>query len=339
MATVQAQITAEVAARKAADTALGTRIDKEVAARVAGDGALATKVAALEADVAVLKAFMGQPGPVTPPPSGQKVVSFTASGTRAQFLAKLNDMTVDVIELAAGTYTFGYCNINIIRSKPVTVRPAAGAVGSVIIGGQGGQNGWDFGISSLCSYMTFEDLIFDDFVIGANSIIGMQHADHITFRRITCRNSCSTGLAGGQPEWESSWFLYLSSDGTYGPTNIVFDDITFTGGRTAAGSPPLQGHTLGALQSYHGVGGSNIQLSNWTVSHAMWTIYWNNSGSPASGVTISDWQSDSSYHSLYLYNGSGTVSDIVCTNVHSASPTTKGAGWTDGGGNSGWDGF
>lgn len=68
MATVQAQITAEVAARKAADTALGTRIDKEVAARVAGDGALATKVAALEADVAVLKAFMGQPGPVTPPP-------------------------------------------------------------------------------------------------------------------------------------------------------------------------------------------------------------------------------------------------------------------------------
>ena len=101
-----------------------------------------------------------------PSPSGPKIVVFGPSGTQAQFVSLMNDMSVDVIEMTAGTYRgwhLGASTGGLVvnrAARPLLVRPAPGA--AVVWDDTGGTSGdsflhWLLNVASeVTNYITFD---------------------------------------------------------------------------------------------------------------------------------------------------------------------------------------
>jgi hypothetical protein len=254
-----------------------------------------------------------------PPLSGLKIVQFDPSGTQAQFLALMKDMTIDVIEMRAGTYHLGgQMVININRSsRPLTIRPAAGA--TVIFEGDQPGAAWGqfyFGdLGGQAAYITMEGFIFDGYTLAGTAVVWVGNAHHITLNNMTVRNT--TAAAGHQIY---IWALYISYDNGVAPQNITADNWTVLGNGTFSayqvGQPVLSQH---------------IHASGWTVAHCAFAIYAYNL---VSDLVIDNWTiSDTTWSGVSVHFGVQTTGTF--SNIHGTSSggLVRGA-MTDGSGNS-----
>ncbi len=208
---------------------------------------------------------------------------FGPSGTQAQFVSLMNDMSVDVIEMAAGTYRGWHADIVVNRAaRPLLVRPAPGA--AVVwddTGGTSGDSLFDVGSeasqSVVTNYITFDpagtggSFTVQNYALGQVGLIDTFWVDHIAFNGF--HTSGITGLAGGQ----LSWTVYVSSDGVHSGSNITFDDWTVG---------PSANRNVGGLTTYHNPNAHGVTALRWTISGASSAMaLWGT----ATGIDIEDW--------------------------------------------------
>lgn len=200
---------------------------------------------------------------------GSRVVPFTPSMSAAQLYALLADNTVDVIEVD-GFYSPPQLIINVDRTRPVTVRPAAGRSAIFHATNCPSGNQFAFGAGGVAGLITLDDLILDGYRVNDTGLIGVGNAHDITLTRITVRN-CIAGLSSS-----SSWSLYVTSDGGKGPVRLVADDWTVDGNN----------RSISAMTSYHDPNGRGVTARRWNVSHVGYALYMN---SDISGVVLDGW--------------------------------------------------
>jgi hypothetical protein len=260
--------------------------------------------------------------PATPRP-GAIVKPFPATGTEAQFLATLADPTIDILELAPGTYHFARTVIDVDRTaRPLIIRPAAGAR-VVFAGDAAGGGQFYFGQGGVAAYLDFEfaGVTFDGYAPCDTGLVWLGNANHITFDGPTVRNAAT--CAGPGPI--DSWALYLSVDGGVSPSDVVADDWTVIGAD----------HNFSALQVGHPPSSeAHISARRWNVSGVAYSVY---AYGTVTDLILDGWTIANSVvadrpYTLYFGPGvSGTYSNMHATG--SGGIESKGA-MTDGGGNS-----
>lgn len=257
----------------------------------------------------------------TPPP-GAVVKHFPATGTEVEFLAALADPTIDVLELAPGTYHFARTVINIDRTdRPLIVRPAADA--RVVFAGDAADGGqFYFGMGGMASYLAFEfaGVTFDGYTLCDTGLVWMGNANHITFDGPTVRN---VTCAEAGPIY--SWALYLSVDAGVSPSHVAADDWTVIGAD----------HTISALQVGHPPSSAAaIDARRWDVSNVAYSVY---AYGTVTDLILDDWTiansvvADRPYTVYFGSAVSGTYSNMHAT---SSGGIESAGGMTDGGGNS-----
>jgi hypothetical protein len=262
------------------------------------------------------------PTPTPTPTPTQRIVSFTPDQSAATLLALLGDESVDVIELN-GTYSFtAPIYLDIERTRPVVVRPAAGA--TVVFSGTNipsGAGQFEIGDHGKAGNITMQGITFDGYVLQQIGIFHIFNAHDITLNDMVVRNSRANGTTALPYH---SWAVYITSTATVIPTNITVNHWTVDG--SARG--------MSALQVY---GGSHIIATNWSVAHAYFALYACSDRGPLTDFTVSDWTindtSSSGNTAVYFERSSGTYSSLHANGsgalVNSGSPTM-----TNGGGNS-----
>jgi hypothetical protein len=261
----------------------------------------------------------------TPTPT-QRVVSFTPSQASSVFLALLSDESVDVIEMAAGTYHLSYTIINIDRTRPIVVRPVAGA--TVILSGAniGGNPQFWFGLNSMAGNITMQGFIFDGYVLNQQGIVQAAECHDITLNDMVVRNSRCNGTDALPYH---SWAIYIDATPTVFPTNFTANHWTIDG----------SAHQMSGLQVY---GGSHITAIGWSVSHAYYAVYANgNARGPLTdfildGWTISDtgapaWGSDNVSAAISYASGQFSNMHAISSGILLNQGTPR---MIDGGGNS-----
>jgi methyl-accepting chemotaxis protein len=253
--------------------------------------------------------------------SSSVIYSFPSSGTLSDLLTVMADMTIDIIEMASGTYHFAGTAVNIDRSaRPLTVRPAAGATvtfaGDVASGGQ-----FYFGLGGAASYITMEGFTFSGYSIGDTGIVWLGNASHITLNDMTVHTVTVTGSG---PIY--SWALYLSIDAGTSPSYIVADNWTVTG----------SSQNFSALQVGHPPSGmTSVTARDWNVTEVAYAIY---AYGGVSGFTLDGWLITDSVRfgttDTVFFGPSVTGVYSNMTAVSSGDLESQG-GMTDGGGNSG----
>jgi hypothetical protein len=222
------------------------------------------------------------PPPTTDPPSApapapilptQRVVSFTPSQSVDTFLTLLGDESADAIELTDGTYHLPYVAIDIDRTRPIVVRPAAGA--TVVM--SGAHTGFDpqfgFGFSGKAGNITMQGLVFDGFILGQQGIIQALDCHDITLNDMVVRNSRADGTYAKPYH---AWAIYLTATQTVVPTNFTANRWTIEG--SARG--------MSALQVY---GGSHVTAIGWSVSNVFYAVYASSSRGPLTNLVLDDW--------------------------------------------------
>jgi hypothetical protein len=260
----------------------------------------------------------------TPPAPTQRVVSFTPSQASSDFLTLLKDESIDVIELE-GTYRLPYMIINIDRTRPVVVRPVAGA--TVVMSGAnyGGEPQFYFGRGGKAGNITMQGFIFDGFVLSQTGIIHVFNAHDVTLNDMVVRNSRANGTTALP---RHAWALYLSSNATVRPVNITANRWIIDG----------SARQMSALQVY---GGSNVTATDWSVEHAYYAIYASNEQGPVDNLVLDAWtiddtcpmRSGTDSQAVSFRNASGRFSNMRAR----ASGGLLNVGtprMTDGGGNS-----
>jgi hypothetical protein len=253
------------------------------------------------------------------------VAFFMTRDTKSTFLTLLANESVDVIEMAAGTYHLGYTVININRTRPVVVRPAAGA--TVILSGAGhGRNPqFGFGFNGVAGNIAMQGLIFDGFVLGQNGIIQAFNCHDITLNDMVVCNSRANGTTS-QPFL--AWAIYLTATSTLFPTNFTANRWTIE----------ASGRQMSALQVF---GGNHITATGWSVSNAYYAIYASSSRGPLTDFVLDGWTiSDTGGPAWGLANvsvaieyASGKLSNMHA--IDSGALLNQGTPkLTDGGGNS-----
>lgn len=240
--------------------ALQTQLNNEIAARKAADAGLLARIVALE-------------NAAKPPPATGVVRPFPLSGTPAEFMAALVDPSIDILELAGGTRHWPLQIINVERpTRPLTVRPAAGAV-CTFVGDLGGP-AFHFGRGGKASDIAFEfaGVIFDGYSIGDTGIVWMGSVQRMRFNGPTVQNVTCIGTGP-----TNTWALYLSIDGGLSPQDVIADNWTVKG--TARGHSALQvGHPPSVM--------ANIKVRGWSVSSVDIALY---AYSVVNGLTVDGW--------------------------------------------------
>jgi len=213
------------------------------------------------------------PAPIIP---GQKVVQFGTSGTQAQFLALMKNMSIDVIEMQPGTYRGWHLSFDVDRTaRPLTVRPAAG--GSVVFDDAGGQThqglfyaGW----SSYTSHITFQGPFqITNYSIGQTGLVSTAWVADLAFNGFTVRGTTAPSTNG-----QTAWAVYVSSDGTHRGTNLTFNDWDVDNSGT---SPTVNG-----MQLEHSPQAIGVTALRWTVKGGYWGFV---GRADATGVDIEGW--------------------------------------------------
>lgn len=277
------------------------------------------------------------PPPTNPPPvSGGGVIrQFPGSGSNSQaaFEAMMADMSIDTIEIAAGTYFNWHINSKSLsrKTRPLLVRPAPNA--AVIWDDTGGGTGttgflafgalFGPGTPTVASdYITFDSrgtggsFTIRNYNLGSFGLIYLGWFDHLQFNGFTIRNCSGTGGL--------SHSLYVASDDVHTSTNLVANDWNI------AGSPNLTG-----FQTYHQPNVNGFVAQNWMVDNVWRAAYiWAN----AKNVTVNGWTINNTARVFDTYE----TSTGVISNCHSINGGVIAPGkgdWLnlnilDGGGNS-----
>jgi len=190
-------------------------------------------------------------------------------------LTLLADESVDVIEMAAGTYHLPYMIIKIDRTRPIVVRPAAGATVTLSGSTIGPDPQFGFGFDGIAGNITMHDLIFDGYILGQQGIIQAFNCHDITLNDMVVRNSrCNPAISPP----DSSIAIYITSTKTVFVTN-------FTANRWTVEATDRQ---MSALQVY---GGNNVTAIGWVVSNACFAVYASGSGrGPLTNFILDGWK-------------------------------------------------
>jgi hypothetical protein len=256
----------------------------------------------------------------------QRVASFGPAGTATDFVQLMANMTVDVIEIQAGTYTgwhiggSGQPAFTVLRTRPLVIRPAAGA--TVIFDGTGvpSGDGWFYAgrwtaQSSPVGGFTFEGpFILQNYALGQQGLVSTYWAQHVAFNGFQTRGI--TGLTGGS----TSWQVYVSSDGVHRGTDLAFDDWTVA---------PTPGGNVSGFQTYHNPQADGVRASGWSIAGPHIAIL---SWGDARGVEIDGWTITGCG---YPVSTDGVAQGVLRSNIAtgcSNAPIIK-APFVDGGGN------
>lgn len=222
----------------------------------------------------------------TPTPSSLKIVQFGPSGTPAQFLSLMKDMTVDVIELQAGTYSgqngWHALAINVDRTaRPLLIRPAAGA--AVVWDGAGGQTGtaglFYVGWSSKTAVIRFDpagtggSFTITGYSIGQTGLISTAWCEDCQFNGFIVRNTTAPTTNG-----QTAWALYLSSDGVHRGQRITANDWDVDN----TGTSP----TVNGMQLEHSPQNDGVTALRWNVKGGRWAFV---GRLDATGLDIEGW--------------------------------------------------
>jgi hypothetical protein len=255
----------------------------------------------------------------------QGVAQFRMSDTRSTFLTLLANESVDVIEMASGTYHLRYMVININRTRPIVIRPAAGA--TVILSGAG--NGHDpqfgFGFGGTAGNITMEGLIFDGYILGQQGIIQVLDCHDIILNDMVVRNSRADPAIA---EPYNAWAVYLSSTSTVHATRFTANRWNVDG----------SDHQMGALQVY---GGDHVTATGWSVSNAYYAVYASSCRGPLTNFILSGWNISNTGAPAWQYPDAAVAVEDSSGWFSNMSATGSGAllnagnpKMTDGGGNS-----
>ncbi len=194
-------------------------------------------------------------------------------------------------------------NIDIDRTRPVVVRPAAGA--TVVLSGAnvGPRAQFEFGCHGVAGNITMQGLVFDGFILGQQGIIYALNCHDITLNDMVVRNSRANGTIAKPYH---AWAIYLSSTSTVHSTNFTANRWTVNG--SARG--------MSALQVY---GGSHITATGWSVTNACLAVYASGSREALTDLVLDGWTiSDTGAMgwgtvngvSVYINNASGRFSNM-----------------------------
>jgi len=156
------------------------------------------------------------------------IKQFTTAMSQSDFATMVADMTIDVIEMAAGTYQdWHLCYLDVDRStRPLLIRPAPGA--AVVWDGTTDMSTdgvFTFGSVTVAKYITFDpegtggSFTIQNYNIGETGLVNPENCQHITvngFRIRSCNDSANSG--------STRWVVYCKSNGTAGPSDLMMDD-------------------------------------------------------------------------------------------------------------------
>jgi hypothetical protein len=266
------------------------------------------------------------PAPIvspTPTPthtfSTQKIVKFGSSGTPAEFLALMKDMTIDVIEMQSGTYRgWHHLDIDVDRTvRPLLVRPAAGATVTFDDAGGTSNHGLFYlGLGGYTSDIAFDSTgtggiyVIQNYAIRDTALIwgGWQH--NIKFAGFRVRDI--TGAAGGM----TSHVVFVSTDGIHAPSTLEFSDFDIA----------LSGQLVSALQIWD-TAAQGVIAKRFTVSGCHWGFV---GRSAAIGVEIEGWTISNCAISFDSQGPAGIVRQVHAT---TSGPPIIESPMVDGGGN------
>jgi hypothetical protein len=258
--------------------------------------------------------------PSTPEPP-LKVVRF-GPGSPAAFTALVHDLSIDVIEIEAGTYRNWHVNLDVDRIRPLLVRPAPGA--AVVWDDAGGRSGdglFYLGSRALTTNITFDPagtggtFTIQNYALGQQGLIDTFWVDSVTFNGF--RTQGIRGLPGGS----LSWTVYVSSDGVHRGRNITVNDWQVG---------PSAGRTVGGLQTYHDPQAVGVRAYRWQISGASsaMTFY-----GDATGIDIQGWRISGCEYAVYSDgNAAGVLKNN--TSIGSTAPPVILRSLVSGSGNS-----
>jgi hypothetical protein len=227
------------------------------------------------------------PDPTPAPTPSVRIARFGPSGSQSEFISLMKDLTVDVIELQGGTYRGWHLGASggvVINrsSNPLLVRPAPGA--DVVWDDSGGTSGdawfyvgWWNVASRATSYIKFDpagtggSFTIQNYDLGQQGLVSTFWADHVAFNGFRTRGI--TGNAGGQ----TSWQVYVSSDGVHSGSNLTFNRWT-----VAASA----GKNVSGFQTYHNPQVRGVTARDWNITGAHIAML---SWGDATDVAIDSW--------------------------------------------------
>lgn len=237
--------------------------------------ATSDRIGALEARLAKLE---GASTP-TPPVPVEKVARLTSADSKTTFLAKTNDLTIDVIELAAGTYTWQSTNITADRaSRPLTIRPVAGATCNFV--GPANIDGTIFPMTGA-KYVTFDGtpgaIVFRDFAISQAGVFQPSGTQHCTFRALTFQNLRRDTAYSDQPYKTYCFYIYgqknddLLIDGCWFKAPALRRDISCLQVASSGTHGSITIQNVREMTGYHyalsvDVPVSNLVLKDWVMT-------------------------------------------------------------------------
>jgi hypothetical protein len=248
--------------------------------------------------------------------SNQKIVQFPLSGSQSSFEALMKDMSIDVIDMAPGTYHGWHLEFSINRTaRPLTIRPARG---TVIFDGTGSSSheglitaGW----SGYAAHITFSGPFqINNYTIGQTGLIITDWASYLTFDGFSVRGTKAPSTNG-----QTAWAVYISSDGTHHGSHLTFDYWNV--------DSSASGHKVSGMQLYHTPQAAGVTALHWTVTGGFWGFVGRGN---ATGVTIEYWTIKNCTVSFDSNGPAGVVKYVHASS--SGGPTIR-SPMVNGGGN------
>lgn len=264
--------------------------------------------------------------------TSESVVTLTSSDTKATFLSKTTDTSIDVIELAAGTYTWQDVQIDVDRtSRPLTIRPASGATVNFVGPATSSGSIFYLGQSTFTKHITFDGspgaMVFKDFELASSGVFEPRGTDYCTFKYLTFQNLARDPLYAAQPY--HSWCFYISGAGTGGNDHLLIDHCTF--------SAPAVSRDISCMQVASSGTHGTITISNvLALTNYAYAFY---AEQPTSALTLDTWtmtncgQAGTSIR-FTAADIDGSYSNITATSSSPLLNQSTGT-MTNGGGNTG----
>lgn len=264
-----------------------------------------------ESQYRITRSAAGAPAP--------SVLTIGPTTTVAQFKSAVANTAYDVVEMTAGTYPYRDVRLDYDRSsRPVTIRPAAGA--TVIFDGTGlgsliGEV-FTIGYNSACRNVVFDGSTglfkFQNYNIGQTGLFSLyEWSDFAVKGNIQVRNMSHTPLD------TTAWCVYIISGSSGNPQRNVrsqrlelgnWDIICDTTNRS-----------VGGFQCYqtNGYGPDHVNIHDCTINYTKVAFLgWGD----ATDVNVTNVTADNNDKSVSIQNTiAGVMTNFVATNSVQAS--------------------
>jgi hypothetical protein len=270
-----------------------------------------------------------QPTPTLPSPTPVVTPAPTASVRRVDstispsaFSSLASDMSIDVIEMAAGSYhrwRDAYLNVD-RTSRPLTIRPAPGATVTFDAASDGSYGDAAFPIGG--AHITIDGsggrFVFAHYLLAQDGLFRFVGGRFITVRGVTAHNIAGNTTSATE---QAAHFAYVSR----GSHDITFDDIALSA--LQASDEPGGVHGLNGLHVYTGGTGAavyNVTATRWTVDRANWAAVIRNG---TTGVKLDGWTVTNSGHGVPAVMDFGSDNTGSAANIHTSGSLTTPVTW------------